>query len=363
MKKLAKVLALVLAAPIVAALSVLLLGAAYIEGGCRGQGGSLAAAAPYTSIWDAPADLRPEPNTWLTYPEWHIVYSAEGFAEVLRTSRPSQFSYVRDVVGFWTSYCAVNGATAGMPGRGEYKATIYTIGVSYTLELGAKAAYEWTLGRVIEWVGGAESGSDRYSAEVQADYGRFLHDTPWYRYDFGGALSGLWAVEAGDHPLRHWERRLVLSAEYATKAVYAKVIGAAVAASGFDELTLQFVAEGTADAVTAIDARLVVRQDLGGGRLLVDAPRYEEFTDLVRALARSNVVVLEIAGNDDIFVTAVVPEGRVVGADVSERLFALEVDGRPGFERVGLTLKVRNLLPLVRQLEADGGALEHVYDY
>ncbi len=333
-----------------------------------GGGPASAAGAPYAAIEGATGDVRPEAQTWLTYPEWHIVYSAESYASTLAGSRPSRFAFARDIGGFWSAYCAVNRATEGMPARGEYKTTIYTIGVSYTLELGAKAAYEWTVGRLVEALFGAESGPDRYSAAVQADYAAFLHETPWYEYPFGGALGGLWRVPNEGNALRAWERRITLTVEYATKSIYARVIGAAVGATGHDERTLRLVARSTPEAVRAIDARLVPLREPRAGLVTVEAPRYEQFTELVRTLAHAEggtVDLVEIAGNDDIFVTVLLPVSSSEGAHVegASTLFVLGTDGHPGLARVGLTVRVTDLLEVVRRGESAGGSLEHVYDY
>lgn len=336
---------------------------AYIEIGCRGGSDEASLAAPHEAIWGEPADTRIEAASWLTYPEWHIVYSAESFAGFLKESRPSRFAYGREIGGFWTSYCAVNEATAGMADRGTYKTTIYIIGVSYTLELAIKAAYEKTVGALTETVAGVDSEDDRYAAQVQADYGAFLHETPWYRYPFIDALTGLWGIQEDDDRLRHWERRLVLSAEYGVKAVYGGAMGLLVGATGQDERTLRFVATGSRGGVTAVDPRLAVRSEPRPGLVLVDAPRYEQFTELTRKLAASGVGIEEIAGNDDIFITALLPVGKALPSEGSRRLFTIEVDDHPGLERAGLTVKVKALLPTIREIAAAGGSLEHVYDY
>jgi len=323
-------------------------------------GSASAASAPYEAVWAAPEDRRPEAQSWLTYPEWHIVYSAEGYAATLASSRPSQYGYVADVAAFWRSYCAVNRATSGMPDRTTYKVTIYTIGVSYTAEMLLKAGYEWTLGWVFEWVGGYPSAADIESARVQADYGAFLHETPWYKYPFTDALGSLWDVEVDAHPLRHGERLVVLSAEYASKAAYGRLLGAVVGATGHDERTMRLVVRGDPTTIAAVDRRLTVRQDLGGGLVLVEAPRYEQFTDLVREMAASDLQLVEVAGNDDIFVTLLGARPAVPPSSVL--LFANDTP-TPGVERIGLTVKVADLLEAIRAAEASGARLEHVYDY
>ena len=115
------------------------------------------------------------------------------------------------------------------------------------------------------------------------------------------------------------------------------------------------------DRLRALDPRFRPVAAAGEGRIVVEAPRYAQFTELVEKLAGSDAGLIEIAGNDDIFATFLVPAGaaRLAGS----QLLSLELDDRPGWRRIGISTKVPNLLALVRQAKAAGGALEHVYDY
>jgi hypothetical protein len=334
----------------------------YIEIGCRSPLPGFEPAG-YRPLLPA-QDRRPEARTWLTYPEWHIVYSAESFGRHLAAGRPpSAYGYGSDIKGFWSAYCALNRATQGSSDAGAAKVMIYTIGISYTAELAVKALYEGTIGRLSEWIGGWRSADDRHAAKVQQSYGAFMHETPWYRFPFDAAFGQLWATDEPEHHLRHWERRFALSAEYGVKAGYAKLIDSASgAALGRDALMLRFVARGTADQVRAVDPRLKPVRALPGGLLIVEAPRYAQFSDLLAKLAKSPVELVEIAGNDDIFVTLAVP-GSWRGPRDGVVLLSMPIGERPGGRREGLSVKVADLLPLIREVRATGGIVEHVYDY
>ena len=86
------------------------------------------------------------------------------------------------------------------------------------------------LGRLSEWsADGERTPEDSLAAEVAQEYGRFVHDRPWYEYRF---LPRLWEVWMqlplwGEHPARSWERKGFLSLEYGVKAVYAGLIALA----------------------------------------------------------------------------------------------------------------------------------------
>jgi hypothetical protein len=334
----------------------------YIEGTCRTPVAGFDAAAPDRPILPV-AQSRPEARTFLTYPEWHIVYEAESFARHLAAGgTPSSFAYGSQIKTFWTSYCQLNRVTRGSAAAGDAKVMIYTIGISYTVELAVKAAYEKSIGRLIEWIDGATSTDDRYAAQVQASYGHFMHETPWYRFPFGQALRGLWRLRDPRFHLRHWERHFALTAEYGVKAVYAKAIDKASGATlGHDQLTLRFIAKGTPADIGAVDPRLRPVAVLPDGLTVVEAPRYQQFNDLLAKLAATKIELVEIAGNDDIFATLLLPAGaapRVPGRVLLQ--MPLE---QPGIYRTGVTVKVPALLGLLRATPAAGGTVEHVYDY
>jgi hypothetical protein len=331
----------------------------YIEGSCGRHGATVASASNSSLL--APAERRPEARTWLTYPEWHIVYSAQSLGAHLAAGKPpSHYPYGGDIAAFWRAACAVNEVTAGLPGASDAKVMIYTIGLSYSAELGIKAAWERTIGRFTQWVSGYDSADDRHAARVQQRYAAFMYKTPWYQFQFGDALAGLWRTTEPRKFVRHWERRLALSLEYGVKAAYAKLIGWASGATlGRDELTLRFVARADPRRLAAADTRLKPIRTAGGATV-VEAPRYAEFTDLLRKLAAQRIDLTDIAGNDEVFLTALVRDG---GPGGGRPLFAMELGDRLGWRRIGMTVKVSALTESITAIEAGGGRIEHVYDY
>lgn len=310
-------------------------------------------------------DARPEARTWLTYPEWHIVYSADSYARHLAAGqRPSAYPFMSDVKSFWGSFCQVNRVAQQAGGAGDAKLMIYTIGFSFTAEMLVKAAWENTVGRFAEAVSGWTSADDKLAARVQRDYGQFMHEVPWYKFDFGRAFDQLWGTSPGDQPFRHWERRIALSLEYGVKAGYAKALGWASGNTiGPDEVRLRMlVLPGGAD-LAAIDPDLKVLGDVGGAQK-VDAPRYARLTTILARMADGPAQVVEIAGNDDLLVTFLVPPGKAAALTMGqEPTLRMPLADRPGWERVGLTVKVPALMPTLRIARGQGAQLEHVYDY
>lgn len=332
------ILVLVLATPVI-----------YVETMCRGDA-TPDAATPLSG------ETRPEIRTLLTYPEWHIVHAYDDYAEVIRESDPHDFSYFRAVTGYWSSLCTLAQESAFLGEiDGETRQLVHVIGVSFTFEMMMKAAYEETLGRVATLIRGPDHARlDNLSAQQAASYAAFLQQVPWYRYDFRGDAATLNA--AATDAFRDQERAFSLGLEHLARAAYADVIASAVAATGFDDLTLQMVVTGLSpDALTATDGVSVLRETEGG--LEVETPRYRELTGILAQWADQGADFLDMAGNDQIMFTAI--------SDAATQTGALENLPRQGYgdTRHLFLVPVRDLAQTLRSLTERGLRLEHIHDY
>ncbi len=189
---------------------------------------------------------------------------------------------------------------------------VYTIGVSFTAELLAKAAYEETIGRLFTTLRGPQRAPlDDLSAAQAARYAAFLSQVPWYKWDFLADKAALQVASSGS--LRDRERALALGIEYGVKARYAAVIAAAVAATGQDELRMRVIVAGLPPEVLAAspDVKVIATRPEG---IEVETPRYAAFTDLAHEWAAQGGRFVEIAGNDQIMFTALSDQPAAKGA-------------------------------------------------
>lgn len=331
--------ALALAAPVV-----------WVETSCT----SPVAAQTYQPILP-PEHRRAESRTLLTYPEWHIVHAYDDYAEVIRTGDPHDFGYFRAITGFWSSLCALSEASGAHGGfSAETKQMAYVIGVSFTAEMAAKAAYEETLGRAATWVRGADLAPlDIVSARQAADYATFLQQVPWYKWNFRGDVAELKA--APPTGFRDRERQVALGLEFGAKALYAEVIENAVAQVGPDALRLRMIVTGLSEAELAGLEGVEVMASRSEG-IEIDAPRYRELTYLLDDMARRGADFVEIAGNDDILFTATtdVPQDG-----------ALHRFPRQGYRdwRELVRVRVPDLAEALRAMQDGPRKLEHIHDY
>ena len=314
---------------------------------------------------------RPESQSYLAHPEWFIVYSADEYAAWTKDRLPTAFPYVRSVGQYWQNWKMVSRASdrENAP-NGQYSLMLGVIGLSYSVEYSLKWAYEGSVGRFSAWTaGGRMTAEDRFAHEVAADYAKFIHTIPWYRYPYGTQLRRLWS----DVPLwgpgwfRKWERRLSLTAEYGVKAGYARMLGGATgAAYAPQDLRMGVVVFGDTASLAPGDARVLERRPLGPRHALITTERYDGFVNLMRESARRGdaTPLVEIAGNDDIVVTGTAPaDWRYVGPE-AEFLYAIPVATDARRIRPVLEVRTRDLLPFLRRMEAEGRfAVDHVYDY
>jgi hypothetical protein len=301
-----------------------------------------------------------------SYPEWYIVHAYEDFAAVLGRSDAHEFDYLASIAGYWTTLCGIRRFTAPIGEiPNEWKATLYVIGISYSLEMLAKGAYEETFGRLAAATrGGAKTPEDRVALEVARDYAAFLQQTPWYEYPFLQAVRRLWSgLPPGEGAwLRRAERRIALSIEYTAKAAYAVGIRALAGVVPADT-RIRSVVRGLQAADRAADPRIQVVRTLDDGRVLIETPRYRAFTEVVLGLLSRGRTVEEIAGQQWMLLTAQLPEGRFADSGVAVHVFSYPIQSRPGWRRIGLDVHIPSLATVRVAIADAGGTIEHLHDY
>ncbi len=310
---------------------------------------------------------RPEFVSYLTYTEWNIVYGSEEYADVLRQGSPVKFPYFRSIIQLWSGYCSVTRFTNREYGFSPTDhLMLWVIGTSFSVENAVKGIYENTTGRFAEALGGyRRTPEENFAAEMNTRYVRFIYDRPFYEYGYAAELKRLWTEVPmwGRNPIRSWERRWFLSAELAIKAVYGKLILTAThSLFGIAETEVYARVAGDKQILKAQSDITLVREESDETQI-IEVPRYRLFTEIVPRLVLQGIRFEDISGNDEIFVTILVPSGwKSVPAGMSE-IFRTSILTQPGRERVGLRVPVADLHSLLAPLDAQGAELEHLYDY
>lgn len=321
-----------------------------------------------------PADVPPgvagyaraEAFTYLTLPEWFIVYSADDYATFIQSSSPSSFPFLTSAAQYWRYYDAMCQATRDThPFETGYHVMLGVIGASFTAESVVKSAYENTVGRFTAWLSSRDTSEDRFAARVAREYGQFMHRTPWYEFPFASRLRELWTLPAsGSHTVRRWERRMALSAEYGGKALYGWLIGlASRSAYGAEPTTIHArVIVDEAAMLQRMPVTVVTRTKREA--FIVQLPRYEAFTPAALATAEGGAQFIDIAGNDEILATVLAPRGlRTDALRASRALVSQPLPIDATRSRIALRIAVNDLRRATVELRAAGATVEHLYDY
>jgi hypothetical protein len=353
---------------VVGVLGLLLIGGpgAFIGVVCSGSGSQ----APRDLIAPFPMPARDESLTFLAVPERLVVSQADEYARHLAQGRPSTFPHVKAARDYWGAVATACGVTTQEHAfNAGQQITLGLLGAGHTAEQLLKGAYEGTLGRVSEWLFSTDTPEDRFAAATAGELARFTRGAPWQQFPFGARLQQLWSATPmwGPHVLRKWERRAVLSVEYGVKALCASA-ARLLAATPADKDTARLHAwvGGATPAVLQANGAEIV-STVGPGSFICTLPRGEAFTRSVVGLIAAGVKVLDVAGNDEIALTAILrqaatnstaegpPAGRVLATDpmLTER----------SARRLTLRTPVARLADVAAWLQQRGAVLEQLYDY
>jgi hypothetical protein len=337
-----------------------------LEAGCRPAASNTILGQGESQI--PQQELRPEVSTYLTYPEWFIVYSSDEYARFLSQNPPSQFPYFGSIHQYWSNYCRVYAITKS---RHEFNAgdhlMLFVIGWSYSGEFAIKGVYENTVGRITQIFGHYPATSeDIYADKVATDYVNFIRLRPWYEYNFAGAFKNLWLDNNffGPHFVRKFERRMFLSLEYGIKTVYGWFIGVGShSVYGLESVSTYVVADNVNESLFTIYPEIKKVDQVGPHKYIMAVPRYQPFTDLAPKLASQGVTFIDIAGNSEIFITALVPRGLNYQPPAGQVVFETNILTDQSKKRLGLSIPVTSLSQVLLELQKQQAFIEHIYDY
>jgi FAD/FMN-containing dehydrogenase len=312
--------------------------------------------------------FRGEEQTFLTVPEWYLVWNPVEYADFLAAgNNPSDFPFLASLDEYWSLYDRVKTiAEANRYARNsEYLTMLRVIGASTTFEYVVKGAYEATVGRFTRWTaGGQDTAEDMLIQRAHRAYADFIFDAAWHQYDFGRWLGELWGETPifGSNFSRKLERRVFFTLEYGGKTLYAKLIGfASRTAYGVKDDHIYFTLFAPADDAPNPPGVDTVRAD--GRTRVATSLRWGPFTEAAAALAADGFDFADISGNRRIVVTAVGPRDLESPGEGAIELFESRVLSNAELERHVLLVETRALGAFIRALPASGIRLEHVYDY
>jgi len=322
---------------------------------------------------------RDESLTFLSVPERLVVSQTDEYARHLANGRPSTFPHFSAARDYWAAVSTACGVTTReYPFNAGQQITLGVLGSGHTAEHILKGVYEGTLGRFTEWLSSNDTPEDRFAAQTVGELARFEHGAPWQQFPFGARLQQLWSGTPmwGPHIVRKWERRAVLSVEYGVKALTASAARLLAAAPpDKDTARLHAWVGSAAPAILQSNGAQIV-STVGPGSFIVTLPRGDAFTRSLLGLIGGGVRILDVAGNDEIALTAVarqpsaVAQSAMAPATTSEAVppvGSLLADDPlltdPSARRLTLRTPLAKLAEMTAWLQGRGAVLEQFYDY
>lgn len=313
------------------------------------------ALAPISLPEMDPKDRRAQDQTWLTFPEWFLVFSPEEMATAMeKGAAPSSLPWWRHGAQIWEAY-ATMAKRASQEGGGinwGYHAMVSVIAISTTVEYALRGAWEETIGRMFEFLREGLTPEDRLEIQEARRYVSFIKERPWYEFDFVSGIKALWKKTPpmdGKNTGRRWERKIKLTMEWSAKAAYGWLIGKATGAAYEKPLM-----------TTVVDAH-----NAKGERRRFELPRYERFTSAAMNLAQQGWSFERVCGNSGPVVISLVRaqnDPQEMPAGVRELMRQDVPTSRE--ERVVIETTVSQLSETLRALAARPRLrVEHVFDF
>lgn len=308
-------------------------------------------------------DVRSTDQTFLTFPEWYLVFSPEEQADYFQQHTSTTFPFMSHTAQIWQGYKAVNNQVKdNFPRNNGYHNMILVIGTSASVEYSIKAWYETVIGRITD-THDVVTEEDKFNAKFTREYVDFIKDRPWYEFDFKKRLGELWSSTSffGDHFIRKVERKYILTSELLVKWIYGKLIGLGTKVTYDEALPTTAV---LLDSLPNGKLPGVLVQKFPDNSALVSIPRYDKFNAAISALAESGAGFKEIAGNDGaILVTIIVPSGGNENFGDAQEIFRQPFSSNPAKQRIALAVPVPQLNQLILLLHRKKIIIEHIFDY
>ncbi|HYV92558.1 MAG TPA: hypothetical protein VE978_12260 [Chitinophagales bacterium] len=308
-------------------------------------------------------DIRPADQTFLTFPEWYLVFSPEEQANYFKRHTSSSFPFMSHTAQIWQGYKIVNDQIKdNFPTNTGYHFMIWIIGTSSSVEYSIKAWYETIIGRITD-THRVITDEDKFNARFAQDYVDFIKDRPWYEFDFATRLKSLWTTTSffGGSFSRKIERKYVLTSELLVKYAYGKLIGLGTKTVYDEALPTTAV---LIDSLPQNDSGLNIIQQFADKSVLISLPRYDKFNGAISDLAKRGCSFKEIAGNNSaILLTVLVPSTYQANFENAQIVFTQPISSDRTMKRIALAIPVTQLNKLLIQFFNNKINIEHVFDF
>ncbi len=316
-----------------------------------------------TNPYISKKEIRTGYISFMSYPEWHLVYCPEEQASYFNHRTSSTFPFMEQTSQIWEGYEIMNNQVKeSYKVDFTYHLMIWVIGISSSVEYSVKAWYETIVGRITD-THYVVTEEDKFNAKFTQSYVDFIKDRPWYEYNFKNQLKDLWTNTSfiGDHFFRKLERKYILTSELLVKYVYGKLIGiGSQSIYGSSKETTPIVLEKRPRNFSKKNIDSLYKDKA----VLIYLPRYDKFNNAAVDIVKKGGKFKEIGGNTSaILVTIIVPSKFEKKYPNTIEILTQPIPSNHNKKRIAIATLVPNLDELINATVKDRVQIEHIYDY
>ena len=316
-------------------------------------------------------------QTFLTYPEWFLVFAPQNQADFLNDNTNTNYPYLADTAGIWQSYKIMYDQIKDKYNfNWWYHLMVFVIWISSSVEYNLKSFYELIIWNITD-TNIPETTEDKSYAKFANNYVNFIYDIPWYEFDFWKQLKDFnsWNTFFWDHFFRKTERKVIINFELFAKYIYSKIIKVWTKWVYSPALPTTIVLldknpedihnTGKYSELNIKNIKLIkeIKNSKWEKLYLVSLPRYDQFKDYSSFLALNNIKFIEIAWNKWDIVISIIVKNQLVLKEKINILFTQNIVTKKGTKRITFTTKVSNLSNILKTITNNNIYLEHVFDY
>ena len=228
---------------------------------------------------------RAKDQTFLTTPEWWIVWNSQDYAHFIKENGSYKFPYFKSMQTLTNVYLNSLLRTSGI--NLGYNFMDITLLTFQNTEYFWKGAFDKTVVK--------KNHTNPHIVEAQKKYGEFINHTPFYDFPYGEVLKEFEEVnEINDREAS------LFRTEYKIKAKITPFFrGGSKQAYGEETEFIHMIVKDSEDQVCDVDPRIEIVETFSNIKVL-RVPRYKPFNEILLKIAKTSILVEEIAGNSEI---------------------------------------------------------------
>lgn len=216
------------------------------------------------------------------------------------------------------------------------------------------------------------------NVDVAQEYGEFINHTPFYQFPYMKAIATYWKtfrnswrtaaqkhgnfkILTSDHTFMNLFIGVTMTVEFACKSLIS--IPVRLLFNGEEPNTLQAIIY---DPYHELPSTITTLQEYQNRNIKVVAlPRYKDFVKTIRALATTNIVIKEIAGNTSIAmkVRTLYNEPEVAHLTGCKREYSWNSVTNSSEFITMLTVNLENISEVIKALEAQKAEVIYIHDF